>query len=223
MRSAVTTYLHHNSVVILFVVSLLTMFFSFNFNVFHAVNPEKFDNYQYNSESLVIGRLVKSRNDGMFSSEGRMGRYLGLEGDYHLNQTKLFVGDLKGGDYEEYNSQVGMQGILLSQLDIVLESIGLKPDARLAIYHGIVSLLFALVLSIIIVILYFDIGIEASYFLLLTIVYSKWQVYMGNNLYWMMFAMFLPMLVVMIAYKMEEMGFNVNTFWISLLVMFFVF
>ncbi|KPJ92280.1 MAG: hypothetical protein AMJ55_10005 [Gammaproteobacteria bacterium SG8_15] len=217
------TYLHHKPVVILFLVSLLAMFLSFNFNIFQAVNSDKFDNYQYNSESLVIGRLVKSRKDGVFSSEGRMGRYMGFEGDHHLNQTKLFVGDLTGGDYEEYDSQVGIQGILLSQLDVVLEKIGFKPIARLAIYHGIVSLLFALVLSTIIVILYFDIGVEASYFLLLTIVYSKWQVYIGNNLYWMMFAMFLPMVVVMIAYKMEEMGFNVKTLWVSLLVMFFVF
>ena len=67
MRLAVLRYLHRKSAVILFFVSLLAMFFSFNFNIFHAVNSNKFDNYQYNSESLVIGRLVKSRNDGVFN------------------------------------------------------------------------------------------------------------------------------------------------------------
>jgi len=207
---------------ILFFVSLLTLFCSFNFNFFHAVNPEKFDSYQSDSEALVIGRLVKSDNDGVFSSEARLGRYMELEGDMNLNQTKLFTGELKGGGYEEYQSQLGMQGIILSQLDLFFKKLNFEPSTRLAMYRGMTSLLFALVLSVIIVVLYFDIGIEASYFLLVTIVLSKWQVYMGKNLYWMVFTMFLPMVVVLVAYKLEELGRKVSMFLLSMLVMLFV-
>ncbi|WP_455202867.1 hypothetical protein [Kaarinaea lacus] len=209
--------------VTLFIVSLLTLFFSFNFNLFHAVNPEKFDSYQSDSEALVIGRLVKSGNDGIFSSEARLGRYMGLEGDMNLNQTKLFVGEINGGEYEEYDSQFGMQGIFLGQLEYLFKKLNFKPSTRLAIYRGVTSLLFALVLSIVIVVLYFDIGIEASCFLLATIVLSKWQVYMGKNLYWMVYAMFLPMVIVLLAVKLEELGRKVNIFWVALLVMLAVF
>lgn len=223
MWIAISKYLQRKPAATLFIISVLLIFLSFNFNLFHAVNSGKFPTYQSDSEALVIGRLVKSRNDGLLSSEARMGRYMGLDGDYNLNQTKLFIGELEGGNYEEYNSQIGMQGILWSQVDIVFRKIGVEPALRLAIYRGMTSLLFALVLSTIIVILYCDIGIEASGFLLFTIVFSKWQVYMGNNLYWMVFMMFSPMLVVFVALKLEEFGKQINIPLVSLLVMFFVF
>jgi len=223
MWIAISKYLQRKPAATLFIISVLFIFLSFNFNLFHAVNPEKFPTYQSDSEALVIGRLVKSGNDGLFSSEARMGRYMGLDGDFNLNQTKLFIGEIEGGYYEEYNSQVGMQGILWSQVDIAFRKIGVEPALRLAIYRGITSLLFALVLATIIVILYFDIGVEASCFLLFTIMLSKWQVYMGNNLYWMVFTMFMPMLVVFVALKLEEFGKRINIFLVSLLVMFFVF
>lgn len=168
------------SKIIYFWGSVLLLFISFNFNFFHAVNHQKFYTFQSDSEGLVIGRLVKSKNDGVLSSQGRLGRYYGLEGDENANQIKLFNGETEGGIYGEYNSQVGFQGIIFSQLDILLSNMKIKPKNRIKLFHGLISLLFALVIALIIYILYSDIGFEASLIIFLSILLSKWPVYMAK-------------------------------------------
>lgn len=207
------------SKIIYFWGSVLLLFISFNFNFFHAVNHQKFYTFQSDSEGLVIGRLVKSKNDGVLSSQGRLGRYYGLEGDENANQIKLFNGETEGGIYGEYNSQVGFQGIIFSQLDILLSNMKIKPKNRIKLFHGLISLLFALVIALIIYILYSDIGFEASLIIFLSILLSKWPVYMAKNLYWMLAFMFLPFFIVMLACYLEEHGRKIYFITVSILVM----
>ena len=192
--------------ILFFLISVIVLFFSFSYNVFHAVNPDKFYSFQHDSESLVIGRLVKSLNDGIFSTEARLGRYHGLAGDTNENQTQLFLGAVSGGFYQQYDSQIGLQGILFSGIDKLLTRLSITPDVRLNIYHALSAFLFALTLSVIIWLLGFEVGIEAASLVLVTLILSKWQVYMAKNLYWMVFAMFLPMVVVMGYLKLQEIG-----------------
>lgn len=205
--------------ILFFWVAVLLLFLSFNFNLFHAVNPKKFYTFQSDSEGLIVGRLVKSHNDGVLSSQGRLGRYYELDGDMNANQTKLLLGALEGGEYGEYNSQVGLQGIIFSQLDIYLSDIKIKPENRIKLYHALMSLLLALVIVLIIRLLYSDIGFEASLVIFLSILLSKWPVYMAKNFYWMLVFMFLPFFVTMLSCSLEEKGKKIYFFVVSIIVM----
>ena len=199
--------------------SILLLFISFNFNFFHAVNHKKFYTFQSDSEGLVIGRLVKSKNDGVFSSEGRLGRYYQIEGDENANQTKLYLSEIEGGEYDEYNSQFGLQGIIFSQLDVFLDNISIPPEYRIQLFHGLMSLFLALITSLIIYILYADLGFEASLVIFLSILLSKWPVYMAKNIYWMLAFMFLPFIIVMLACYLEEQGRKIYFIVVSIMVM----
>lgn len=214
---------NNNSWFVLLIISLVVLLLSYDINLFHAVNPSKFDNFQHDSESLVIGRLVRSYSDGINSSESRLGRFHGLPGDTNQNQTILFLKDDVGGHYKPYNSQIGLQGILFSNLDRFLSQYKITPDNRLRIYHFLSSFLFSLSLSIIIVIFYFELGIEAALVLLLSIALSKWPVYFAKNLYWLVSTMFMPMLIVFVYLKLNERKFNIPIFIPLILVFLFVF
>ena len=192
------------------IISFVLMFVSFNYNLLQAVNPDKFNDFQSDSEALVIGRMVKSREDGIFSSQGRMGRYYGLPGDFNRNQEKMYFNGTVGGEFEAYNSQIGLQGIVFSYLDQGLAKLKLQPKTRYSLFHALNSLLFAGALTIFLLLLYSDIGFKASAFLLFTIVFSRWQVYFGKNFYWMISFAYFPMLAVYIACKLEEMGKKIN-------------
>jgi len=208
--------------VIFFFSSVLLLFLSFNYNFFRAVNPDKFYTFQSDSEALVIGRLVKSQNDGILSSEGRLGRYYGLSGDMNSNQTKKYQATLEGGKYGEYNSQIGFQGMVYSFMDEHLLEWGISPKYRIEIYHALNSLLFALVISIILLILYFDIGFESVLLIFLSILLSKWNVYFAKNMYWMVAFMFLPFMVVLLSCHLEEQGKKIYFFMVSVFAMIFV-
>lgn len=205
------------------IISFVLLFLSFNYNLFHAVNPKKFYDFQSDSEALVIGRMVKSREDGIFSSQARMGRYYELPGDMNRNQERLYFTNTVEGKYGEYDSQLGLQGIIYSYLDSVLASTGLEPRSRYEIYHTVNSLIFCTVLLIIIMILYKDIGIKACAFIVFTILLSRWQVYFAKNFYWVIYMAFLPMLAVLVAYKLEENGRRISTWLVALLVCLLVF
>lgn len=199
--------------------AVLLLFLSFNFNFFHSVNHKKFYTFQSDSEGLIVGRLVKSHNDGVFSSQGRLGRYYELDGDMNANQTKLLSGVIEGGQYREYSSQLGLQGMIFSRLDIYLSTFNIKSENRIKLYHAIMSLLLALVIALIIYMLYSDIGLEASLVIFLSILLSKWPVYMAKNIYWMLVFMFLPFFITILSCSLEDKGKKICFFVVSLAVM----
>ena len=191
--------------ILLFLTSFFLLFFSFQFNTFSSADQNWFEKHQFDSEALVIGRLVKSREDGIFSKEGRLGRYYGLEGKINEIQTKLYLKEITGGNFGAYGSQLGLQGIFFSLVDKLLERYDLiKLENRIDFFHAISSALQALILSIIIFIIYFEIGFVPAVVVLVSMMFSQWLVVFGKNLYWVMGLMFIPMVVVWVFHKLEE-------------------
>lgn len=199
--------------------SFVLMYLSFGHNIFHAVNPDKFYTTGSVSDALVIGRLVQSREHGVFSEQGRMGRFLGLEGDMHDNQTRLYIGEIEGGEYTHYDSQFGVQGMLFSGIDNLLSNFDVGAEARLNFYHTIIALLFSLILTGLLVMMFDDIGLTAVSLILLSILLSRWQVYYSKSMYWSLPTMFLPMFVVFLACKLESSGRKINLLLLSFFVM----
>ncbi|MHC4342519.1 MAG: hypothetical protein ACYSX0_20175, partial [Planctomycetota bacterium] len=84
---------------------------AFYSNSFGAVSNEKFSAFQRDSESLVIGRIVKARKDGLYSAGGLLGRV-----DLHVDephfvehQYERFSQGWPGGVYHPYASEIGAQ------------------------------------------------------------------------------------------------------------------
>jgi hypothetical protein len=204
-------------------IAFVLVYLSFGHNIFHAVNPEKFYTTGAVSDALVIGRLVQSREHGILSEQGRMGRFLGLDGDMHENQTKLYLGEVSGGQYTHYDSQFGVQGMLYSSLDRLATSLGISAESRLTLYHTLVAVLFSLILVSLLVMMFDDIGLTAVCLILVSILFSRWQVYYSKSLYWSLPTMFLPMVVVFAACKFEASGRRISltllSFSLMLLVM----
>ena len=201
------------------ILAFVLMYLSFGHNIFHAVNPDKFYSTGSVSDALVIGRIVQSREHGVFSEQGRMGRFLGLEGDMHYNQTRLLAGEITGGVYTPYDSQVGVQGMLFSGIDGLVSRLGINAESRLAIYHSFIAIMFSLVLTGLLFMMYEDIGLTAVSLILVSILFSRWQVYYSKSMYWSLPTMFLPMFLVFLACKLESNGRRISIFLVSSCVM----
>ena len=60
----------------------------FMYNVFHAGHPKKFKNFSL-TEHLVIGRMVKSSQDGVFSAGGFCGRCYEIDSTNKSNEYQF--------------------------------------------------------------------------------------------------------------------------------------
>lgn len=188
-----------------FFISISSLFASFQFNAFCAAEQSWFANYQFDSEALVIGRLAKSEQSGLFSNGGMLGKYTDIPGEINQSQTDLFSGKTNGQSFDNYTSQIGAQGIFFSIIDFVITRLSyLSGQEKIEIYHAINSLITAVVLSCVILLYLSELGVIAAISVLITIICSQWLIIFGKNLYWVVWAMYLPMLAVFFLHKKEE-------------------
>ena len=180
---------------------------AFQFNAFNTVNNKWFQTYDIGSEALVIGRLVNSRENGLFSSGGQLGIYKELPGERNTIQDQLYLKKTEGGVYEAYVSSIGLQGIFFSLIDNFFDNLNIVDlEKRIDLFHALTSLLLVFALSSIVLLLSFEIGFISALLVLGTIVYSQWLVLGAKNLYWVTGLFFIPMLIVWIAHKYEEVN-----------------
>ena len=167
----------------LFVVSVCLLAWGFYSNRWHVANQGWFDWHQRDSESLVIGRLVKSRQDGLVSCGGLIG--LARPSDTYApewpsrlvdpcdwdwdwpsterfdDQYRAYINALPCDKYSPYMSQVGGHGMLFGVLDRLIP---LPPQARLRSFHLITSILTALALTLVIRWFYREFGLCVALF-----------------------------------------------------------
>ena len=190
--------------IILVVLSFVLLFFEFDTNALRTVGSEWFWSHQRETESLIIARMVLSRQDGIFSRGGLAG--LGsLDSSPpswtfipSRDQAKAYILGLRFDRYSPYKSQVGAQGLLFSALDRLIPA---PPRAKLRLFHGLNALLAALVLALIILWFFEEFGLGPALFVFATTVASQWLVVIARNLWWSLWAFFLPMLMVMLYMK----------------------
>ena len=204
------------------IVAVILMYLSFGHNFFYAVNPDKFETTGSTSDALVIGRLVEARDNGLLSEQGRMGRFMDIEGDMNSNQTELYLNQIEGGVFTPYDSSFGLQAMMFSVVDKLFTRMGVSQAIKLNLYHLMLALFFSIVITCIILIMYDDIGLTASCLILVSIIFSRFLVYYGKSFYWMLPVMFLPMLSVFYACKRESEGRSFNLVMVSLLAMLLV-
>ena len=181
------------------------LFFGFLFNLWHVAEQQWFDAHQRDTESLVIGRMVKSRQDGIFSAGGLNGA--GMTTDIQQawitsnqidNQYAAYLNSGTFDTFSTYMSQPGGQGIIFSLLDGLIP---LSPQIKLGSFYVLTALLTAIALAAIIGWFYDEFGGWVAIFVIGSAVLSQWLTVFGKNLWWSLWAFYLPMLVVMYFFK----------------------
>lgn len=211
--------------IIFFSISTVVLFFDFNFNLFGVAHREWFKFFQLDSESFVIGRMVKSRKDGFFSEAGLNGlvskdEKLVYYEDHPFDfQYEAYLNNLDFGAYSTYNSQIGGQGLLFSLLDRILP---FTSRFKLDFFRGLNSFFLALILSIIILWFYFEFGVIVSLMVFFSIFFSQWLVFFARNLWWCTWVFYLPFVMLFFYLKKNETS-QVNLFKLGFLVFFTVF
>ena len=105
-------------------ISILLLFFGFFSNLWHVAEQQWFDTHQRDTESLIVGRMVKSRQDGIFSAGGLTGAGITtniqqewISSNQIDNQYAAYLNRGSFDEYSPYMSQTGGQGIIFSLFD----------------------------------------------------------------------------------------------------------
>ncbi len=192
----------------IWIASVLLLFFGFYANTWHVAHQEWFDTHQRDTEGLIMGRMVKSRQHGILSAGGLNGygtfekvEQQWISSSQVENQYSAFLNNLSFDEYGTYKSQPGGQGMIFSLLDKLLP---LSPTIKLKSFYLLTALLSAIALTAIIGWFYEEFDWIVALFVLASVVLSQWLTVFGKNLWWSLWAFYLPMIVVMYYLKQNR-------------------
>ena len=196
--------------IVLSALSIGLLFFGFLSNAWHVAEQEWFDTHQRDTESLIVGRMVKSRQDGIFSVGGLTGAGITsieqwITSEQIDAQYFTYLNKLSFDEFAPYMSQTGGQGIIFSLLD---RFIPLSPQIKLWSFYVLTALLSAIAVTAIIGWFYEEFGGWVAIFVLCSAVLSQWLTVFGKNLWWSLWAFYLPMIVVLYYLKRNRVPAN---------------
>lgn len=187
--------------------SFTLLFLNFCTNLLGSAEQRWFASFDRSSERHIMARLIKSRQDGIFSSGGLAVR--GVTSEEALKDPLNFFNDQFDNfkAYTEnvtvknfappYYSQICGQGIFFSILDTIIPY---SPAIKLRIFHGIAAMLTAFVVMAVIAWFYIEFGLFVGITVLAFAVFSQWLTVFARNLWWSTWAFYLPMVIVMLYY-----------------------
>ena len=195
----------------LWTVSIGLLFFGFLFNLWHVAEQQWFDTHQRDTESLIVGRMVKSRQDGIFSVGGLTGAGIAdiqqkwITSNQIDNQYSAYLNKHSFDKFSPYMSQTGGQGIIFSLLDRLIP---LSPQIKLWSFYVLTALLSAIALTAIVGWFYEEFGGWVAICVVGSAVLSQWLTVFGKNLWWSLWAFYLPMIVVLCLLKRHRIPSN---------------
>ena len=188
--------------------SVLLLFLGFYVNMWHAAKPTWFENHQRDTEAHIMGRMVKSYHEGIFSAGG-------LNGDGTIKnipkqwesasrlqrQYIAYLNNLSFDGFSTYNSQPGGQGMVFSLFDRLLPG---PSNIKLQFFYVLTALLTAIAISALISWFYQEFGFGVAVCVLVTTLFSGWLTVFGKNLWWSTWAFYLPMIAVLYYLKRQR-------------------
>ncbi len=116
-----------------------------------------------------------------------------------LDNYDAYINNVKIDHFASpYYSQICGQGIFLSILDKIIPY---SPSIKLRLFHGVASLLTALILVAIIAWFSVECGLFAGFTVLGFALLSQWLTVFGRSLWWFIWAFYLPMVMVMLYFQ----------------------
>lgn len=175
---------------------VVTLVFTFNFkeNIFSSAADSFFDYFQTDGESLVVGRLALSEQNGLTDHAGFLGwtHPMPETDNKYIFQYQAYQNGLEFNRYEGYYSQPGMQAFLFG---LACKVTGLKGEKALACFRWIVSFCTALAFTAFLAWIMSCWGWPATVFTFICLLFSQWITVYGRNLFWVLSAFYLPFLV----------------------------
>jgi hypothetical protein len=196
-------------------------------NAWSAVEPTFYSDWQAIFEPPVIGRLARSAHAGIFSD----GALLGL-GDFDVpagenpsvqvwmapskvvqHQYDAYLNGEAFQEYTRYDSAPGAQGLLFGAFD---KFAGLPPNLDLKLFRLAEATLTALGLLALFAWFGREFGLLSMGLASVFAAFSLWLTLLGGNLYWNLWAFFLPLIVLL--YLLKRGGYPAKTVAILLFV-----
>jgi hypothetical protein len=204
---------------LLFVLLAFTgMFLGFHRNQWDMARPKKFSTFQKDVEAYVIGRLVLTRESGVFASGGLLGwgdvNPSDINDEDYQYQYDAYLTGLSFQTYLPKESHPGFQGIFFSLLDRLSP---FSASTNLRIFRGLASALLAATLTGLLVWFYRNLGWFPSILSLASILTSQWITLFGRNLFFFTWIFYLPLVVLLFVLQAEEQGkslSNKKIFWL---------
>lgn len=170
--------------ILFYIAIFFTLSFNFSFNTIKTVDTNWFNSFQLDSEALVIGKIINSRQNGIKSHSGFLGN---SDGNYYKEKSQ--------NNYAVYDAQTGIQGVIFSALDKFLK---VESKNKLIIYYCVNSVLMSLSLTILIKFFIDSFGIMSGIFCFVGTLYSPWLIVGAKNLYWIFWTHLLPLPILFV-------------------------
>ena len=185
---------------------LTTSYYDNNWGV---VEPSYYNVWEKNSERVVVARLAKSRQDGIFSAAGLLGLANVKGWNFELEpQYEIYERGIKVESYLVYKSLPGTQGIILSWLDSITN---FSPSQNLIIIRFSVATLSAFTVALFCAYLAGEFGWLSAILVLMFSALSEWMILPASNAYWNLWAFFLPFVANLLLLKKTPDG-NARSF-----------
>ena len=198
--------------ILLFLLSTVLLTVSFYEDGWGIVEDSFYKYWQEVSEFFVIGRLVKSQQDGIFS--GGMLLVIGDAADYDVTSKSIkhqYDAYSRGQgftSYWTYKSTPAFEGIFYSIFDKYTE---FSPGLNIKFFRLGVAISSAIVLALFLVWVEAQFGFLAFVLALLFASVSPWLILFGGHIYWQMWSFYLPFVAVLLMN-------NLSSKWVSIAV-----
>lgn len=204
----------------------VSLFLSFFVNYWGVAEQAWFETYQHDSESYIIGRMVQSAQQGIFSAGGLPG--FGSLDDIPVraidqpfaDQYLAYMNHLSFGTYATTHSQIGGQGLLFSLLNNLITA---SPQHKLRLFYALTALLTAMIITAIIVWFYLEFGLLVAMFVLFSALFSQWLTVFARNLWWSLWSFYVPVVAMMYYIRTKPTLSTVQMFTIGIIVFVTVF
>lgn len=186
---------HHIPYYLFAIACVSLLFFSFRCNTFQLAEPEWFQFFQRDSEAKIVARIIESEQSGWTSHGGLLGRYAvpdQVTSSPAYYQYELFENEQTPRTaYTIYGSQHGGAGWLFSWLNNALP---LSNTLKLSLFYSLMALLNTMAILLFLRWVWLRFDPRVAWITLLCILFSNWIILFGRNLYWMLWAFYLPFL-----------------------------
>ena len=137
------------SPILIFVAGLILLLPGFYRNKWNIVEPARYEYWQITVDRTVVARLVKSRQDGIFSDGGLLGlgdvKAWNFLSRTNRHQYSIYIANRSFKSYFPYRSHPGFQAIPLSLFD---KMTNLSETTNLRVFRGVVALSSAMIMAL---------------------------------------------------------------------------
>jgi len=192
----------------LFAISAILLAVNFYANVLKSANQTWFENHQMvdYGENLVVARLILAQKKGVFSKAGLGGRYSNTMSHHNFYTDNI---ELRGkqAHYMIYKSQIGGQGVMFAIID---KMTSFSNSTNIKQFRLFTSFLTAIAFSLIVLWFYLNFGLGCALFVLITTLFSQWITVFGRNIFWSLWAFYLPFVTTLFLLYLEEKGVSIS-------------